>query len=526
MSPGPNAPAPLIPGVELLEVIGSGGSGVVYRGRQAAFGRDVAVKVARNVEDADGAPVARWEREVAAVGRLSNHPNIVPVFDAGITDDGSPYLVMPHVPKGSLGDRIRTEGPLPPEEVASIGARLADALATVHAAGVLHRDIKPDNVLWSPRGEPQLADFGIARLEDLTTTSDHQLQATISYAAPEVLAGEPATEATDLYGLGATLYACLTGRAPHPSSNGENVAALVARVLEEDPAPLVGHGVPTGLAAVVERALARRPADRHVDATRFRHELERVAAAPAVVPPGPDATQRLDTTALAATAAAPAVEPPRPRHVVATPAPAPRPEPAPSRAVPAAAGRGGSNRLLWGAVAIVLVLAAGLVLLAGMRDDDGDTATSDTTTPPTETTVPETPATDAPPSTEATTTTEAEDDDQDEVTTTTQATTTIEDERPAAAGDPGQTALAYLAALDADELDRAWQLTTPRFQSRQDRRSWEAFWGGHDIDVVGDPRVDGGTVVVPLTYDGAREDYRLDLVRQGGSWLIDGPVGG
>src|SRR3546814_11691352 len=115
MSSGTNAPAPEIAGVDLVEVIGSGGSGVVYRGRQAAFGRDVAVKVARNVDD--GAPVARWEREVAAVGRLSNHPNIVPVFDAGITADGSPYLVMPHVPEGSLGDRLRLHGPMPPAEV-------------------------------------------------------------------------------------------------------------------------------------------------------------------------------------------------------------------------------------------------------------------------------------------------------------------------------------------------------------------------------------------------------------------------
>lgn len=518
MSSGTNAPAPDIPGVDLVEVIGSGGSGVVYRGRQAAFGRDVAVKVARNVDD--GAPVARWEREVAAVGRLSNHPNIVPVFDAGITADGSPYLVMPHVPEGSLGDRLRLHGPMPPAEVASVGARLADALATVHAAGVLHRDIKPDNVLWSPHGEPQLTDFGIARLADLTTTSEHQLQATISYAAPEVLAGEPATEASDIYGLGATLYACLTGAAPHPSSGGENVAALVARVLEDDPAPLAPQGVPAGLAAVVERALARRPRDRHVDADRFRHELERVAAAPSSAPPGPDPTRRIDTTSLAATAAA---APPRPRHVVA--APVSRPEPGVSRPAPTPpGGGGGSNRLLWGAVAVVLLLAGGLVLLAGMRDDAGDTATADTEEAPGETTSTDAPATtgEAAPTTDAPTTTEARS------TTTADVTTTTEDREvaPNTKGDPGDAALAYLAALDADELDRAWAMTTPRFQARQDRDQWERFWRGHDVDVVGDPRVEDGTVVVPLTYDGQREDYRLDMVDQGGGWLVDGPVGG
>lgn len=523
MSSGPNAPVPQIPGVELVEVIGSGGSGVVYRGRQAAFGRDVAVKVSRNVQDADGAPVARWEREVAAVGRLSNHPNIVPVFDAGITDDGSPYLVMPHVPKGSLGDRIRLEGPMDADEVASVGARLADALATVHAAGVLHRDLKPDNVLWSPHGEPQLTDFGIARLEDLTTTSDHQLQATISYAAPEVLAGESATEASDIYGLGATLYACLTGSSPHPSTGGENVAALVARVLEHDPPPLVPRGVPAGLAAVVERALSRRPQDRHVDATRFRHELERVARTPAAVPPGPDPTQRIDTTSFAATSVAPVPPAPRPRHVIA--APPSRPTPPPDDFDDdGAGGRRGSNAVLWGAAAIVLVLAGALVLLAGMRGDDGDdTATTDTTAPAADTATRDAPAT-----SEATTTSEAPTTTEAERATTTEATTTATDRaRAVAAGDPGERAVEYIAALDADELDRAWQMTTPRFQSKMNRASWEAFWEGHDIDVVGEPRVDGeaGVVVVPLTYDGQREDYRLDVVRQGGGWLIDGPVG-
>lgn len=512
MSSGPNAPAPRIPGVDLVEVIGSGGSGVVYRGRQAAFDRDVAVKVARHVDDAEGAPAARWEREVAAVGRLSNHPNIVPVFDAGVTDDGSPYLVMPHVPQGSLGDRIRREGPVASDEVASIGVRLADALATVHAAGVLHRDVKPDNVLWSPHGEPQLTDFGIARLEDLTTTSDLALQATIAYAAPEVLAGEPATEASDIYGLGATLYACLTGSSPHPSGGGENVAALVARVLEEDPPPLAGRGVPDGLAAVIERAMARRPADRHVDATRFRHELERVRTGPlAAARPGPDPTERLED--LGATSAVAAAEPAQSRRVVA--APPPRTDPPDPPPAGRDDGRGGSNLVLWGAVAIVVLLAGALVVLAAMRDDDGDTATADTTQPPAETS-----ATDAPATTEAPTTTAAP-------TTETEPTTTTTTAAPSPDGDPTEAALAYFAALDADELDEAWQMTTPRFQAQQDRDSWEAFWGGHDIEVVGDPRVDldAGTVIVPLTYDGQREDYRLDVVSQGGAWLIDGPVG-
>jgi hypothetical protein len=191
-----------------------------------------------------------------------------------------------------------------------------------------------------------------------------------------------------------------------------------------------------------------------------------------------------------------------------------------SRPAPTPPGGGGSNRLLWGAVAIVLLLAGGLVLLAGMRDDAGDTATADTAAPA-ETTSTDAPATieDAAPTTEATTT-------EGRTSTSTEPPTTTEREASArAAGDPGDAALAYLAALDADELDRAWAMTTPRFQARQDRDQWERFWAGHDVDVVGDPRVDDGTVVVPLTYDGQREDYRLDMVSQGGGWLVDGPVG-
>lgn len=531
MSSGPSAATPQIPGVDLLEVIGSGGSGVVYRGRQRAFGRDVAVKVVRNVEDGNGGATNRWEREVAAVGRLSNHPNIVPVFDAGITEDGSPYIVMPHVPKGSLGDRLRQEGPLGAEEVASIGARLADALATVHAAGILHRDVKPDNVLWSPHGEPQLTDFGIARLEDLTTTSDGALQATISYAAPEVLAGEPATEASDIYGLAATLYACLTGASPHPSTGGENVAVLVARVLEEEPPSLRARGVPAGLAVVIEQAMSRNPTARQSDATRFRHDLERASDAPPATAALPhEATTRFDPTTLAGTAAVPAASAPRSGVVVPAPLREPDPVHEQRRDRPVAPGPGGGNRVLWAAIAVVLLLAGGTLLVANMGDDAATTATTETTVEPTTSEAPAAASEDtSPPTTDAAatatrpapSTTPSDDDDED-------SDEDEEDARPAAAaGDPGGTAVEYLRTLDRDELDEAWAMTSKRFQSSQDRRSWERFWGGRDVRIVGDPRVErgGAIVIVPLTYEGSREDYRLEMVRRGDRWLIDGPVG-
>lgn len=509
--------APEIPGVELHDVIGTGGSGVVYQGRQIAFDRPVAVKVVPT-GSTDAAARRRWEREVAAIGRLTNHPNVVPVFDAGTTEDGTSYMVMPLVPGGSLGDRLRRDGALGPDEVATIGVKLASALVASHAAGVLHRDVKPDNVLCSSHGEVQLTDFGIARLQDHTATLSGSLQATVSYAAPEVLAGGEATERSDVYGLGATLYACLTGSSPHPTVPGEHLAASVHRALEEDPAPLVDAGVPAGLAAVVERAIARDPARRQADARQLRHELERAAEDLGAV--GADDLESTQVLAAAGAAAADhgaRIDDTRVDAAPVAPAAA-RPAPAPTH--PRDDSR--SNRTLWLGVLAVVVLAAGLFLVASMTGGDGDgTATdleTDTTEPPADT-APEETQTTEPATTEAPTTTEA--------TTTTEAPTTTEaDDSPAAtSGDAGDTALDYLRTLARGDFDAAWAMTTPRFQQNQSRSSWEGFWGGHDVDIVGDPRVDGGTVVVPLSFDGQREDYRLDLVERGGRWLIDGPVG-
>src|SRR5690606_1976213 len=157
---------------------------------------------------------------------------------------------------GSLHDRVARHGPLAPAEAARIGARLAGGLAAAHAAGVLHRDLKPANVLLSEYGEPQLSDFGVARLVDAATTTTGSVTATIGYAAPEILSGGPATERSDVYGRAATVHAGLSGRAPFAGTDGEAVIARVGRVLTQPPPDLRPLGVPAPLADLLEAGLA------------------------------------------------------------------------------------------------------------------------------------------------------------------------------------------------------------------------------------------------------------------------------
>jgi serine/threonine protein kinase len=151
-----------VPGYQDVEQIGAGGFGAVYRARQPAFDRTVAVKVLNGRLD-DEATLRRFQRECQALGSVSSHPNIVPVYDAGGTPQGQPYMVMAFIRRGSLAQRLAVAGRLPWTEVAELGVKLAGALHSAHLAGVLHRDIKPENILVSDYGEPLLADFGIAQ---------------------------------------------------------------------------------------------------------------------------------------------------------------------------------------------------------------------------------------------------------------------------------------------------------------------------------------------------------------------------
>jgi len=267
-----------VPGYQDVELIGAGGFGRVYRARQPAFDRTVAVKLLNGKLD-DAATERRFQRECQALGSVSSHPNIVQVFDAGGTPGGQPYLVMDYVRGGSLADRLARSGPLPWDEVASIGVKMAGALHSAHAAGVLHRDIKPENILVSGYGEPQLADFGIAQragIENRTTTAAAM---TPSHTAPEQFSGSPPSERTDVYALASTLYTLLAGRPPFAGRPDESIFALIARAAT-DPVPDVqALGVPGPLAQVIEQGLVKDPAVRPASALAFGRLLQQAQQA-------------------------------------------------------------------------------------------------------------------------------------------------------------------------------------------------------------------------------------------------------
>jgi serine/threonine-protein kinase PknK len=347
------APSPVVPGLERPEAIGRGGFGTVYVAEEPAFGRRVAVKI---LSDRIGDDEARrgFERECQAMGALSGHPHIVAVHRGGATDRGEPYIVMDFMAGGSLADRMARTGPLPWFEVLDIGVLLAGALETAHRAGILHLDVKPANVLVSRFAEPALGDFGISRLPGLTVTMDGQVRATATYSAPERLAGGEASVGTDLYALGATLFALLTGAPAFAGEPGEDVMATVARVLREPVPDLRPRRVPGPLVDVVERLMAKDPAERPASAAETAAALQ--------------AAQR----ATGQPVTRPVIEGNRPTHpegsrdqtVVSWSAPVPPPSWPPAHTSGAPRRRGGQGWLVGGVTAaLVFVIAVGTTLV-------------------------------------------------------------------------------------------------------------------------------------------------------------------
>ncbi|MGP4099267.1 protein kinase domain-containing protein [Nonomuraea sp. KM90] len=261
-----------VPGYEIKGVLGQGGFGVVYLALQSAVGREVALKVDNRVllSDRDR---RRFMREVTAAGALSGHPHVVPVYDAGLLPDGRPYMVLELCPGGSLAGRR-----LSPAEARDVGVRIADALAAAHAQGVLHRDVKPGNILLNRYGQVALSDFGLATMPasgpDASVTRE---SLTPSYAPPEAFELAEPSPAADVYALAATVYALLSGRPPRfPESGVPNVAMILA--LHRLPVPDI-PGVPPDLTAVLRRALATDLRERTPSAAALRDALAAVPLA-------------------------------------------------------------------------------------------------------------------------------------------------------------------------------------------------------------------------------------------------------
>jgi serine/threonine-protein kinase PknK len=266
-------------GFEDAEEIGRGGFGVVYECHQPALDRTVAIKVL--ISAVDDQQVARFLREQRAMGKLSGHPNIVHILQAGVTPTGQSYIVMPFHPNGSLADQIRRDGPLAWPAALRVGIKMAGALETAHRASILHRDVKPANILLSEYGEPELTDFGIARVAGAGfETAKEIVTGSPAFTAPEVLSGRPPTAVSDVYSLGGTLFCLISGRAAFERRVGEELVAQLLRITTAPVPDLRPDGIPDEVCTVIERAMSRDPVERFVSAAEFGAalcELQRLA---------------------------------------------------------------------------------------------------------------------------------------------------------------------------------------------------------------------------------------------------------
>ena len=268
----PQVWAPEAPeGYEDLVRIDQGGFATIYRARDTRFDRAVALKVLHS-ENLTARQLRRFRTECLATGRVSSHPNIVTVYDAGTTRGNRPWLAMEYCSGGSLASKVAAQGPLPVADVISIGARLCSALSAAHESGILHRDVKPANVLLTTYGQPALADFGIASVftaDDTGSIATETTAYTVVHAAPEILEGKAGSPAADIYSLGSTLCTLLTGKAPFAKEASAGLAPLVSRILANDLPALARPGVPPELEQLLRRCMAAEPQGRPASAAEL-----------------------------------------------------------------------------------------------------------------------------------------------------------------------------------------------------------------------------------------------------------------
>jgi serine/threonine protein kinase len=400
------APGRLVAGrYRLQSQIGGGGMGTVWLARDELLGRQVAIKQVLSPVGSDDKQIDEQRQRALREGRIAarlSHPHAISVYDVAL-ENGQPWLVMEYLPSRSLAAVLTEDGVLRTDVVAQIGAQVADALAATHAAGIVHRDVKPANILIGQGGRVEglvkITDFGISHASgDVTLTQTGQITGTPAFLAPEVAQGRDMTEASDVFSLGATLYTCLEGQPPFGME--ENALAMLHRVAGGKIRPPLRAG---SMAKPLLRMLAAEPDDRPT-MTEVRDELAKLAAGrdgdtttvllartdlrsassgrdrTATFPPSPPATatppppprtlvtpsQPLAAPEPAASAAASPTPPPAPAPVAAAPVrdeepPVPPREPGRRR-----------TRAIWVAAAAVALVLAGLIVFWAVALDDGD----------------------------------------------------------------------------------------------------------------------------------------------------------
>ena len=448
--------------------IGRGGMGAVWLARDEVLGRDVAVKRIGMAPGGSSPDLERAEREARLAARL-NHPHVVAVFDL-VTDGDERWLVMEYVAGVTLAELVRRDGALLPDAAAPLLSQAADALAAAHSAGVVHRDVKPSNILVTDAGQVKLSDFGIARAEaDASLTQTGLVTGSPAYLAPEVASGEQATTASDVWSLGATLYHALAGRAPYEV--GDNLMGALYRIVHEDPPRLANAG---WLGPLLEATMTKDPAERWSMAQVRDFLASGPSAAPRPVP-----------------VAVPAADPdPTRTEVMAAPVPPPVP--------PAAARTTDGRRTPSGPVlvAVAVALLVGIIIWAALSStDDTPSAT--------------------PPSSDGSTSASQEPPSDEPTPTADGMEGFMED---------------YLATAPSDP-EAAFDMLTPQFQEQSGGiEGYRGFWGRvASADLVSfsaDPEALTVTYTVEYVLKDSGEktsdEVSLALVLQDGDYLIAG----